>query len=103
MNELTWLSGPLSWGDAATCVGLAMTGIGAWVTARSVILTRDQARLIGVARYVPENPEDMDKLPHVQSLLAQSRAARWGLRLILFGALFQFGPIIEKIVVWKCA
>lgn len=96
--DIGLFAGPLTWGDAATCAGLAFTAWGAWKTANAAIVTIDQAREIGVARWVPEKPEDQDKLPHVQSIMAQSRGARRGLQFILIGALLQFGPIIEKVV-----
>lgn len=68
--------------------------------ATAAIVTKDQAREIGVARWVPEKPEDMDNLPHVESIMTQSRSAQRGLQYIVVGALLQFGPIVEKIITY---
>ncbi len=59
-------------------VGLVLTGIGAFITSRNVIITEEQATRLSGTRLV------VNMALH-DALLAQSRAARNGL-LLLFSA-----------------
>lgn len=81
--ELSW------WSDFFAVFGLALTAIGAGLTARSVILTEAEAATIGVSRYAPETHEQALQLPHVQSLLKSSRGAKRGLVIISVGTVLQ--------------
>jgi hypothetical protein len=76
---------------ALTVIGLALTGLGAWLAARAVILTEDDAITVGVSRWGSRDfsREDFLKLPAVQNLLKQSRAARSGLLFVTVGSLIQ--------------
>jgi len=80
------------WGDILSVSGLALTAIGAWVTAKSVVLSEDDAIHIGVARYASESREENLALPAVQNLLQASRGARIGLWIVLAGTVLQLVP-----------
>lgn len=69
--------------------GMCATVIGAYIAARALILTEDQAIHIGLARFASDKREENLKLPLVQSLLSQSRHAKWGLYLVSFGTALQ--------------
>jgi hypothetical protein len=79
--------------DFLTFIGLALTAIGAWRAASSVILKEDDAITIGVARYAGKGREENLKLPAVQNLLQASRGARQGFWLIVAGTVLQIIPI----------
>ena len=74
---------------ALAVVGLGATLVGAWIAAKAVILKEGQAVKIGVPRYGSTRYEENVKLPGVQNLLAQSRAARTGLGYIALGSFLQ--------------
>jgi hypothetical protein len=81
--DLSWLS------DLLAVVGLTLTAIGAGWTARSVILTEEEAVKIGVARFAAATHEENLNLPHVQSLLASSKGAKLGLMVVVAGTVLQ--------------
>ena len=85
MNDIT--------SDILTGLGLAITLIGAWTTARAVILKEADAIRIGVPRWAGSNDEENLKMPMVQNLLASSRGARRGLLFIAGGTALQIVPI----------
>lgn len=72
-----------------TIAGLFLTVIGAYIAARSVVLTDDQAVTIGVARYAARTKEENLRLPAVQSLLKQSKSAQKGFWFIVVGTVAQ--------------
>ena len=82
------------WADIITLAGLALTLIGAGVTAKSVVLREDDAIDIGLARYAGETREENLKLPAVQNLLNASRGAQRGLWIVVIGIALQALPII---------
>jgi hypothetical protein len=63
-------------------LGLLLTGLGAFVTARSVVISKDQAKMLSGA-YFSGN----EALRH--ALLIQSRSAQIGLYCIFVGTLSQ--------------
>lgn len=81
------------WGDLLALAGLSLTLVGAVLTARSVILSEDQALDIGVASYVSGQREEDLQLPSVQNLLQASRGARRGLFMIALGTFMQACPV----------
>jgi hypothetical protein len=87
------------WSDLFALAGLLLTLIGAVLTARSVILSEDQALHIGVARYVSGKRDQDLQLPAVQNLLGASRGAQRGLCLIAVGTLLQACPV--AFAAWK--
>ena len=70
-------------------VGNFITLVGAFWTARAVILTKQQADAISSVPYGGPHPL------HAATLLAQSRAARAGLVCVAVGAGFQ---IVSKLI-----
>lgn len=84
--------------DILTGLGLAITLVGAWITARAVILKEADAIHIGVPRWAGETNEENLKLPMVQNLLASSRGARRGLLFIVLGTALQIVPIAVRLV-----
>jgi hypothetical protein len=79
--------------------GLILTGIGAIIAARAVRLSEAQAIHIGVGRWVSDNAQENLKLPAVQNLLRQSRAASRGLQCVVAGTAFQALALIAPLVV----
>ena len=67
--------------------GLLLTGLGALVTARSVIISKDQAKLLS-GTYCNGNEVLRD------ALLAQSRSAQIGLYCIVVGTIAQIVALI---------
>ena len=65
MNDVT--------SDILTGLGLVITLVGAWITARAVILQEADAIDIGVGAWAGETDEENLKMPMVQNLLASSR------------------------------
>jgi hypothetical protein len=63
-------------------LGLALTGIGAWVAAKAVIISSEQAQELSATKW---NANEALR----ESLIAQSRSAQRGLWLIVFGTFFQ--------------
>ena len=83
--------------DILTGLGLAITLVGAWITARAVILNDDDAIGVGLARFSGKTREENLQLPMVQNLLASSRGARRGLLFIAGGTALQLVPIIVRL------
>jgi hypothetical protein len=81
-----------------TIIGLLMTGLGAYLAARAMWLTDQQAVEIGVSRGTASTVEENLKLPAVQNLLRQSRGASRGFWLILAGAILQAAATIIPII-----
>jgi hypothetical protein len=67
--------------------GLALTGIGAFITAKAVIISDKQAKVLS-GTYWDENKALYD------ALLAQSRSASKGLWCVVFGTGFQAAALI---------
>ena len=84
--------------DILTGLGLAITLVGAWITARAVILKEDDALNVGLARFSGKDREENLRLPMVQNLLASSRGARRGLLFIAGGTALQIVPIVFRLV-----
>jgi hypothetical protein len=84
--------------DILTGLGLAITLVGAWITARAVILKDDDAIDIGTTRVMANNRADRIHNPMVQNLLASSRGARRGLLFIAGGTALQIVPIVFRLV-----
>lgn len=84
--------------DILTGLGLAITFVGAWITARAVILKDDDAIDIGTTRVMANNRADRIHNPMVQNLLASSRGARRGLLFIAGGTALQIVPIVFRLV-----
>lgn len=84
--------------DILTGLGLALTLVGAWITARAVILKDDDAIEIGTTRAMANNRADRIHNPMVQNLLASSRGARRGLLFIAGGTALQIVPIAVRLV-----
>lgn len=85
-------------GDVFALCGLLMTLIGAAVTARAVILREDDAIAVGITRIASSNREENLRLPMVQNLLWSSRAAMWGLIIVVLGTALQALPIIARLI-----
>lgn len=83
--------------DILTGLGLAITLVGAWITARAVILKQADAIHIGVPRWASNTDEENLKMPMVQNLLASSRGARRGLLFIAGGTALQIVPIAVRL------
>ena len=83
--------------DILTGLGLATTLVGAWITARAVILKEDDAINVGLARFSGKDREENLRLPMVQNLLASSRGARRGLLFIAGGTALQIVPIAVRL------
>jgi hypothetical protein len=77
-------------GTAAALVGLLLTFIGAWVTASGVIMSKKTATELASTKW-DLNVELRD------SLLSQSRKAKWGLILITIGTGFQIISVCQQI------
>jgi hypothetical protein len=86
------------WTDLLTALGLFLTGIGAFIAARAVILREEDALEIGVARFASSDPKENLKLPSVKNLLAASSAAQMGLWLIVCGTALQVLPVIARLL-----
>lgn len=84
--------------DILTGLGLAITLVGAWITASAVILKQADAIHIGVPRWAGDTDEENLKMPMVQNLLASSRGARRGLLFIAGGTALQIVPIAVRLV-----
>lgn len=84
--------------DILTGLGLVITLIGAWITARAVILKEADALDTGVSRLAGETDEENLGMPMVQNLLASSRGARRGLLFIAGGTALQIVPIAVRLV-----
>lgn len=89
--------------DILTALGLALTLIGAGITARAVILREDDAIAIGLARYTVQTRDEKLRLPMVQNLLASSRGARRGLLFIVGGTALQIIPIAARLFLFAVA
>jgi hypothetical protein len=74
MAEYAWI---------ISVVGNVITLVGAFLTARAVILTKQQADAISSVPYGGTNPR------HAAALLDQSKAAEIGLYLVAFGTALQ--------------
>jgi len=83
--------------DMLTVLGLAISLVGACITARAVILKDNDAVNGGLSRISGETNEENLRLPMVQNLLASSRGARRGLLLIAGGTLLQIIPIAFRL------
>ena len=83
--------------DILSGLGLALTLVGAWITARAVILKDDDAIEIGTTRVMANNRADRIHNPMVQNLLASSRGARRGLLFIAGGTALQIVPIAVRL------
>lgn len=90
MNDVT--------SDILTGLGLAITLVGAWITARAVILKEVDAINIGLPRWAGETDEENLQMPMVQNLIASSRGARRGLLFIASGTALQIVPIAVRLV-----
>tara|TARA_R110002124_G_scaffold68177_1_gene184795 strand:+ start:629 stop:916 length:288 start_codon:yes stop_codon:yes gene_type:complete len=90
MNDVT--------SDILTGLGLVITLVGAWITARAVILQEADAIDIGVGAWAGETDEENLKMPMVQNLLASSRGARRGLFFIAGGTALQIVPIVVRLI-----
>ncbi|MBW6416735.1 hypothetical protein [Celeribacter sp. PS-C1] len=77
-----------------SAVGLLLTALGAYVTARGVMLTGNRAGEIAVSRIAGARKETYEELPLAQALLNASRLARKGLLLIVAGSFLQMVPVI---------
>jgi hypothetical protein len=77
---------------------LAITLIGAWITARAVILKEPDAIKIGLPLWAAKTDEEALQMPMVQNLLASSRGARRGLLFIAGGTALQIVPIAVRLV-----
>ncbi|MDH0125448.1 hypothetical protein N7376_15680 [Brucella intermedia GD04153] len=86
------------WADVSTAAGLILTLVGAWVAARSVMLSEDDALKIGLARFGSEIREENLRLPHVQNLLASSKSARLGLFAVAIGSGMQLWPVLVRVI-----
>ena len=75
-------------------IGNAFTLVGAFWTARAVILTKEQADAISSVPYGGTNPK------HAATLLDQSKAAKHGLYLVVFGTALQ---ILRECVEHLCS
>ncbi|MCA3447158.1 MAG: hypothetical protein INF93_10635 [Rhodobacter sp.] len=84
--------------DILSGLGLAITLVGAWITARAVILKQAAAIHVGVPRWAGATDEENLKMPMVQNLLASSRGARRGLLFIASGTALQIVPIAVRLV-----
>lgn len=84
--------------DILTGFGLALTLVGAGITARAVILKEADAIRIGVPRFAGSTDEENLRMPMVQNLLASSRGARRGLLVIALGTALQIVPIAVRLV-----
>lgn len=85
------------WSDVLTGAGLFLTAIGAGLTAKSVLLSEDDAITIGVARYASSTREKNLNLPAVQNLLQASKGARRGLWVVVTGTALQIAPVIVRV------
>jgi hypothetical protein len=75
-------------------IGNAITLVGAFWTARAVILTEQQANAISSVGWGGTNPR------HAAALLNQSKAAKHGLYLVAFGTALQ---ILRECVEHLCS
>jgi hypothetical protein len=86
--------------DLLLVVGLALTGVGAWIASKSVILSEDDALKIGLPRYASQDRLENLNMPHVQNLLSGSRSARTGLLLIVAGTALQvISPLVSIVLI----
>lgn len=83
--------------DILTGLGLAITLVGAWITARAVILSDDDAIEIGTTRAMADKRADRIHSPMMQNLLSTSRGARRGLLFIAGGTALQLVPIAFRL------
>ncbi|MBI1170622.1 hypothetical protein GC209_04410 [bacterium] len=72
--------------------GGGLSAYGAWVTAKAVMLSEDQAIWIGLPRISGSDRERQLQHPNVQNLLASSRAAKTGLKWVALGVALQTVP-----------
>jgi hypothetical protein len=82
------------WATAAivfVLVGLALTAIGAAITAGAVILTETQAAAL--SRTMWDENEELKK-----ALLNQSQKAKWGLIIIVIGTLLQIAGTVPALI-----
>ncbi|PKP71403.1 MAG: hypothetical protein CVT82_02160 [Alphaproteobacteria bacterium HGW-Alphaproteobacteria-4] len=84
--------------DILTGLGLAITLVGAWITARAVILKEADAISVGIPGFCGETDQENLQMPMVQNLLASSRGARRGLLFIAGGTALQIVPIAVRLV-----
>ena len=84
--------------DILTGLGLAITLVGASITARAVVLKEDDAIEIGTTRVMANNRADRIHNPMVRNLLASSRGAQRGLWFIVVGTGLQIVPIAVRLV-----
>lgn len=84
--------------DILSGLGLAITFVGAWMTARAVILKDDDAIEIGSTRIMATHRADRIRNPMVLNLLASSRGARRGLLFIAFGTALQIVPLAVRLI-----
>ena len=69
--------------------GLIFDMIGAFVLTKSLIISHDQAIQLGVARHSSPRQEENIELPQVKDRIDQSKNAKIGLFILLFGFLLQ--------------
>ncbi|MBN2630748.1 MAG: hypothetical protein JXR75_09440 [Rhodobacteraceae bacterium] len=85
------------WTDVFTALGLALTGFGAFVAARAVIMKKEDAIKVGITRVGHSSMEKNVELPMVQNLLAASAGAQRGLWLVVIGTTLQIIPVIVRL------
>jgi hypothetical protein len=70
-------------------VGLAFDVAGAWVLARGLFISEEQAVELTATRFAGETLEENLRHPQAQDRLKQSRAAKWGMGLLIVGFVLQ--------------
>lgn len=66
-------------------IGLGLTAYGAFISAKSGIISEDEAIDIGLAKYAPTSKEEQLKMPAVLALTETSKKLKSGLYIICFG------------------
>ena len=79
-------------------ISLIAIAVGTGFLAKATIVSNKDAIELGVSRVAGDTDEENLKLPAVQFFLKQSRRARIGLTIVLFGFFFQIILLIFPII-----
>jgi hypothetical protein len=82
-------------------ISLIAIAVGTGFLAKATIVSKKDALELGVSRVAGNTDEENLQLPAVQFFLKQSRLARTGLTIVVFGLFFQIilliFPVVESI------
>lgn len=77
------------WGQTITSVGLVLDIIGAAILARGLIISQREAIDLGSSYIMGDTDEENLKIPPIRDRIRQSRNAKIGVSILIFGFVLQ--------------